>query len=290
MAPTAASIDEYISTFPEATQEILQELRRHVLAALPDAEERISYQIPTFAVDGQYVIYIAGWKNHVSIYPIPGGDEELDADLEPYLSGQGTIKLPLEATGPVGPRRPGDRRPGRGARAADPALARAVRGQESPSELSSRSPALFMCRSIADAAASAFRAAMASAIDVCSASVRLVCATSFTARSTQTRISDRTVVSRSVSSEFPAASAMTWWNRMSASTKTAEVVAVLPHGHERVASIASRCSSEARSAASRATWTSSTWRTWISSTVFGSPSQRPQLRVCGSSSETLPLR
>ena len=94
MASTAASIDEYISTFPEATQEILQELRRHVLVALPDAEERISYQIPTFAVDGQYVIYIAGWKNHVSIYPIP--DEALDADLEPYLSGQGTIKLPLK--------------------------------------------------------------------------------------------------------------------------------------------------------------------------------------------------
>jgi uncharacterized protein YdhG (YjbR/CyaY superfamily) len=96
MAPTAASIDEYISTFPAATQEILQELRRRVLAALPEAEERISYQIPTFAVDGQYVIYIAGWKHHVSIYPIAGGDEVLDADLAPYLSGQSTIKLPLK--------------------------------------------------------------------------------------------------------------------------------------------------------------------------------------------------
>jgi uncharacterized protein YdhG (YjbR/CyaY superfamily) len=95
MAPTAASVDEYISTFPEATQEVLQDLRRHVLAALPDAEERISYQIPTFAVDGQYVIYIAGWKSHVSIYPIPDGDEVLDADLAPYRSGQSTIKLPL---------------------------------------------------------------------------------------------------------------------------------------------------------------------------------------------------
>src|SRR6478609_8401881 len=95
MAPTAASIDEYISTFPAATQELLQELRRRVLAALPEAEERISYQIPTFAVDGQYVIYVAGWKHHVSIYPIAGGDEALDADLAPYLSGQSTIKLPL---------------------------------------------------------------------------------------------------------------------------------------------------------------------------------------------------
>ena len=96
MAPTAASIDEYISTFPEATQVLLQELRRRVLAALPEAEERISYQIPTFAVDGQYVIYIAGWKNHVSIYPVPGDDEALEAELAPYLSGQSTIKLPLK--------------------------------------------------------------------------------------------------------------------------------------------------------------------------------------------------
>ena len=96
MAPTAATVDDYVAGFPEATQEVLQELRRRVHAAVPDAEERISYQIPTFAVDGQYVIYIAGWKHHVSIYPIPGGDEELDADLEPYLSGQGTIKLPLK--------------------------------------------------------------------------------------------------------------------------------------------------------------------------------------------------
>jgi uncharacterized protein YdhG (YjbR/CyaY superfamily) len=96
MAPTAETVDEYISAFPDATQDLLQELRRRVLAALPDAEERISYQIPTFAVDGQYVIYIAGWKNHVSIYPIPDGDEALDADLAPYRSGQGTIKLPLK--------------------------------------------------------------------------------------------------------------------------------------------------------------------------------------------------
>ena len=95
MAPTAATIDEYISTFPETAQHLLQELRRRILAVLPDAEERISYQIPTFAVDGQYVIYIAGWKNHVSVYPVPEGDPELDASLAPYLAGQSTMKLPL---------------------------------------------------------------------------------------------------------------------------------------------------------------------------------------------------
>ncbi len=97
MAPTATSVDDYIGSFPAATQEVLSELRRRVLAAMPDAEERISYQIPTFTVDGQPVVYIAGWKQHVSIYPIPAGDAQLAADLAPYLSGRGTVKMPLNA-------------------------------------------------------------------------------------------------------------------------------------------------------------------------------------------------
>jgi uncharacterized protein YdhG (YjbR/CyaY superfamily) len=91
MATTAASVDEYIAGFPEPTQEVLQELRRRIHEALPQAQEWISYQIPTFGVDGQYVIYIAGWRQHVSIYPVP----EDVPDLEPYLSGRGTVKLPL---------------------------------------------------------------------------------------------------------------------------------------------------------------------------------------------------
>ena len=95
MAPTAASVNEYIAAFPAATQEVLEELRRRVHAALPEAEERISYGMPTFTVDGHYVIYVAGWKKHVSIYPIPDGDEALNADLKPYLSGRSTLKLPL---------------------------------------------------------------------------------------------------------------------------------------------------------------------------------------------------
>ena len=90
-----------------------------------------------------------------------------------------------------------------------------------------------MCRSIAAAAASASRAAMASAIAVCSASVRLVCATSFTARSTQTRISDRTVVSRSVSRELPGRLGDDLVEPHVGLDEDPEVVAVLPHRHER---------------------------------------------------------
>jgi uncharacterized protein YdhG (YjbR/CyaY superfamily) len=95
MPDAPGSVDAYIVSFPPPTQQLLQELRRRIHAALPDAEERISYQIPTFTVDGQYVIYVAGWARHVSLYPVPEGDAELDADLGPYLSGRGTVKLPL---------------------------------------------------------------------------------------------------------------------------------------------------------------------------------------------------
>ena len=91
MAPTAATVDEYIATFPETTQEVLQEMRRRIHEALPQAEEWISYGIAAFGVNREYVIYLAGWKQHVSIYPVPDGVPELD----PYLSGRSTLKLPL---------------------------------------------------------------------------------------------------------------------------------------------------------------------------------------------------
>jgi len=65
------SIDEYIATFPKDVQKILEELRATIKAAAPDAEETISYNIPTFTLHGTYLIYFAGWKNHISMYPIP---------------------------------------------------------------------------------------------------------------------------------------------------------------------------------------------------------------------------
>jgi uncharacterized protein YdhG (YjbR/CyaY superfamily) len=58
-------------------------------------QESISYAIPTFSIAGRPVVYLAGWKKHISIYPIPELDEILAPQITPYLSGKGTAKFPL---------------------------------------------------------------------------------------------------------------------------------------------------------------------------------------------------
>ncbi len=98
---TFNSIDEYISTFPEDVQKILQELRKTIKAAAPDAGETISYGIPTFTLNGKYLIYFAGWKNHISIYPIPAGTEAFNKQVSKYVEGKGTLKFPIDKPLPI---------------------------------------------------------------------------------------------------------------------------------------------------------------------------------------------
>jgi len=93
---TAENIDEYIAGFPKDVQEILQRVRSTIKEAAPEAEETISYQIPTFNLKGRYLIYFAGYKNHIGVYPAPHGDEELEAEMAAYRSGKGTVKFALD--------------------------------------------------------------------------------------------------------------------------------------------------------------------------------------------------
>jgi uncharacterized protein YdhG (YjbR/CyaY superfamily) len=97
MAEQHATVDEYIGSFPPEVQRVLDEIRRTIHRTIPDAEERISYNIPTFTLDGRYVVYFAGWKGHVSVYPVPGGDQAFEQDIAPYRSGKGTLKFRLDA-------------------------------------------------------------------------------------------------------------------------------------------------------------------------------------------------
>jgi uncharacterized protein YdhG (YjbR/CyaY superfamily) len=93
---TFTSMDEYIATFPDDVQKILKQVRSTIKAAVPKAEETISYDIPTFTMNGKYLIYFAGWKKHISIYPIPAGDAAFHKAVEPYVTGKGTLKFPLD--------------------------------------------------------------------------------------------------------------------------------------------------------------------------------------------------
>lgn len=94
--PTPENIDEYIATFPPNVQEILEKVRLTIREAAPEAVETISYKMPTFKLNGTYLIYFAGYKKHIGLYPLPGENAAFDEELSTYKSGKGTAKFPLD--------------------------------------------------------------------------------------------------------------------------------------------------------------------------------------------------
>ena len=94
--PDANLVDTYIAKQPEDAQLVLQRVRRIIRKVLPDAEETISYQIPTYKLDGQYVVYFAGWKEHWSLYPVTEAVRmKLSSELASYALSKGTVRFPL---------------------------------------------------------------------------------------------------------------------------------------------------------------------------------------------------
>lgn len=93
---TFSSIDEYIGTFPENVQKIMEQLRTTIRRAAPKAGEKISYNMPTFTLNGSYLVYFAGWKNHIAFYGAPKGNPKFKEDLSPYESGAGTLQFPYD--------------------------------------------------------------------------------------------------------------------------------------------------------------------------------------------------
>ena len=94
------SIDEYIATFPDEVQKMLQELRAAVRAAAPDAVEKISYQMPAFAYHGN-LVYFAAFKNHIGFYPAPRGIEAFAQELSLYDGSKGAIRFPIDKPLPL---------------------------------------------------------------------------------------------------------------------------------------------------------------------------------------------
>lgn len=95
------SVDGYIASFPPDVQTTLEAVRRAIHRAVPGSEEAISYDIPAFRLNGRSYLALAGWKRHVSIYPIPAADAQLDRELTPHKSGRGTLQFPLSEPMPL---------------------------------------------------------------------------------------------------------------------------------------------------------------------------------------------
>ena len=94
------SIDEYIATFPKDIQNILQELRATIKAAAPDAQEKISYQMPTFFLNGN-LVHFAAFTKHIGFYPTPSGIEAFQKELSVYEGAKGSVQFPLDKPMPL---------------------------------------------------------------------------------------------------------------------------------------------------------------------------------------------
>jgi uncharacterized protein YdhG (YjbR/CyaY superfamily) len=94
------TIDEYIQGFPKQVQKKLESIRQLIRKLAPEAQEKISYQMPTFYLNGN-LVHFAAFKNHIGIYPTPNGISAFQKGLSRYTSGKGSAQFPLDEALPV---------------------------------------------------------------------------------------------------------------------------------------------------------------------------------------------
>ncbi len=95
------TVDEYIAVAGDNVKEHLIQLRTAILEAAPEAEERISWEMPGYKLYGRVLVYFAGFTKHVSLFPGPEAIEEFKDELLGYKTHKGTIQFSLERKIPV---------------------------------------------------------------------------------------------------------------------------------------------------------------------------------------------
>jgi len=97
---TNKSVEEYFNSQPEKTKSTLLELKNCILKVVPNATELFNYNIPAYALikDGkrEQQIMIAGYKEHVGLYPHPTTMEKFESELTEYKRGKGSVQFPLD--------------------------------------------------------------------------------------------------------------------------------------------------------------------------------------------------
>ncbi len=94
------SIDEYIRSFPEHVQEKLLELREIVREQAPQAQEKISYQMPAFFLNG-VLVYFAAYSKHIGFYPTSSGIKAFESKLLKYKYSKGAVQFPIDEPLPI---------------------------------------------------------------------------------------------------------------------------------------------------------------------------------------------
>jgi uncharacterized protein YdhG (YjbR/CyaY superfamily) len=93
MSDSFATVDDYVAALPDDARPVMEEVRRVVHRVVPGVAEKISYQMPTFVLNGLPLVHVAAWKKHLGLYPLPPMDGELAAQVEPYRGARDAMQL-----------------------------------------------------------------------------------------------------------------------------------------------------------------------------------------------------
>jgi uncharacterized protein YdhG (YjbR/CyaY superfamily) len=93
MAGRFATVDEYVDSLPEDVRPVMAGIRRSIRAVVPGIAETISYQMPTFVLDGMPLVHVAAWKKHIGLYPLPPLDGPLAEEIAPYRGAKDAMQL-----------------------------------------------------------------------------------------------------------------------------------------------------------------------------------------------------
>lgn len=95
------AVEAYINSFPDEARMRMNALRAMILAQVPHAVEGISYGMPAYKLNGQPLVYFAGYKKHIGFYATPNGHEAFNVELSVYKQGKGSVQFPLDEPLPM---------------------------------------------------------------------------------------------------------------------------------------------------------------------------------------------
>jgi uncharacterized protein YdhG (YjbR/CyaY superfamily) len=96
------SVEAYIAAQPPAAQPSLRAVREAILRGMPEAEETFAYSMPAYALDGRRVLYFAGWKTHVALYPTSRAMlAAMGEELAPYRGAKDSLRFSLAEPAPA---------------------------------------------------------------------------------------------------------------------------------------------------------------------------------------------
>jgi uncharacterized protein YdhG (YjbR/CyaY superfamily) len=95
------TVDNYIKSFPENLQVLLNQIRSTIKENAPEAEESIAYKMPAYKTNGKPLVYFAGFQNHIGFYATPTGHSQFKKELSKYKQGKGSVQFPIDKPIPL---------------------------------------------------------------------------------------------------------------------------------------------------------------------------------------------